>query len=92
MAQRATSLGPKPSLCFVCFVCFCFFLGVFFFCFYVFCFLFFGGGFKGQMRWPKGPPHLVLNPPYFISFLFFCFCFFVFFVFLFFVSLSLLLL
>ena len=35
------------------------------------------------MRWPKGPPHLALNPPYFI-----CFCFFVFV----FVSLSLLLL
>ena len=23
------------------------------------------------MRWPEGPPHLALNPPY----LFFCFCF-----------------
>ena len=23
------------------------------------------GGFKGQMTWPKGPPHLALNPPYF---------------------------
>ena len=33
----------------------------------------FFGGFKGQVRWPKGPPHLALNPPYFY---FFCFCFF----------------
>ena len=30
------------------------------------------GGFKGQVRWSKGPPHLALNPPYFC----FCFCFF----------------
>ena len=44
-----------------------------FLCF-VFVFVFFGG-FKGQVRWPKGPPHLALNPPYFI-----CFCFFFFFV------------
>ena len=29
------------------------------------------GGFKGHVRWPEGPPHLALNPPY----LFFCFCF-----------------
>ena len=31
------------------------------------------------MRWPKGPPHLALNPPYFfvfVFFLFFLFCFF----------------
>ena len=41
-----------------------FFLLVFFFG----CFLL--GGFKGQVRWPKGPPHLALNPPFF-----FCFCF-----------------
>ena len=61
MAQRATSLGPKPSL----FYCFCFFV-VFFVSF---------GGFKGQVRWPKGPPHLVLNPPYFL-FVFFGFLFF----------------
>ena len=62
MAQRATSLGPKPSL----FFCFCFFC----------CFLFvFFGGFKGQVRWPKGPPHLALNPPY-LFFLFFGFWFF----------------
>ena len=39
-----------------------------FFLFVVFLFCFFGG-FKGQVRWPKGPPHLTLNPPYFI-----CFC------------------
>ena len=35
------------------------FLFVFFFVF----FLFFEG-FKGQLRWPEGPPHLALNPPY----------------------------
>ena len=49
------------------------FLFVLFYCFCVFCFLFFGG-FKGQVRWPKGPPHLALNPPYFYFFLFFCVC------------------
>ena len=31
----------------------------------------FCGGFNGQVRWPEGPPHLALNPPY----LFFFFCF-----------------
>ena len=49
MAQRATSLGPKPSLLVICF------------CLFVFCLLFLGGGgfgfvfggFKGQVRWPK---------------------------------------
>ena len=30
------------------------------------------GGFKGQVRWPKGPPHLALNP---ICFLFPLFAF-----------------
>ena len=36
--------------------------------FFVFFFLFFFfGGFKGQVRWPKGPPHLALNPPYYFS-------------------------
>ena len=63
--------------CFVCFVigfvvgCCCF---VFFFVFFVvFLFCFFGG-FKGQVRWPFGPPHLALNPPYFfVVFLFFLF-------------------
>ena len=55
---------------------FCFFFCFFFVCF--FCFVFFGG-FKGQVRWPKGPPHLALNPPYLIVFvflLFFCLIFF----------------
>ena len=59
-----------------CFFCFCF--GFFFFfcffcsCFFCFCFCFFFlGGFKGQVRWPKGPPHLALNPPYFFVFVFF---------------------
>ena len=61
VAQRATSLGPKPSLFSFCFFGFFF---VFAFCFW--------GGFKGQVRRPKGTPHLALNPPYF---LFLCFCF-----------------
>ena len=81
MARRATSLGPKPSL----FYFFCFFVFFCFVFFFVFLFVFFGG-FKGQVRWPEGPPHLALNPPYFICFVFFCFlffCFFLFFVFYF---------
>ena len=58
--------------CFVCFVlglvvgCCCFVFFVFFLFFFVvwfFLFCFFGG-FKGQVRWPEGPPHLALNPPY----------------------------
>ena len=79
VAQRATSLGPKPSLFVVFVFCFCFFfvLVLFFVCLFWFwiCFCFFFGGFKGQVRWPKGPPHLALNPPYFFVFLFPCFCF-----------------
>ena len=52
------------------------FFVVVFFCFVFFVLCFFGG-FKGQVRWPEGPPHLALNPPYFISFCFFVFiCFF----------------
>ena len=64
-------------LCFftVSFFLFWFFVFVFFcffFCFLFLCFFFFGG-FKGQVRWPEGPPHLALNPPYFLFvFLFFC--------------------
>ena len=77
MAQRATSLGPKPSFIFFVFSFFCFLFCLFF----IVVFLFIVGEFKGQVRWPKGPPHLALNPPYVI----FVFC-------LFFVSLSLLLL
>ena len=56
------------------------FFVVFLFCFFCFVFvLFLFGGFKGQVRWPKGPPHLALNPPYFFVFVFifvFLFCFF----------------
>ena len=37
--------------------------------------LVFFGGFKGQVRWPKGPPHLALNPPFFVFFCFLFFCF-----------------
>ena len=58
------------------FLCFfgCFFFSCFFvfFCFCFLCFLCFFGGFKGQVRWPNGPPHLALNPPYCFNF---CFCF-----------------
>ena len=56
---------------FFSFFCFLFLLFFVFLCFVSF------GGFKGQVRWPKGPPHLALNPSYFL-FLFFL----VFFVFL----------
>ena len=52
-------------------VFFCFFFGSFFFFFGFVVFCVFFGGFKGHVRWPEGPPHLALNPPY----LFFCFCF-----------------
>ena len=45
------------------FLCFVFLLILFSFIFFVFVFCF-----KGQVRWPKGPPHLALNPPYFIFF------------------------
>ena len=44
------------------------FLGIFF-CF-SFVFLCFFWGFNGQVRWPEGPPHLALNPPYFLFVLF----------------------
>ena len=54
-----------------------FFLSLFFFFFVLLFFVFLFGGFKGHVRWPKGPPHLALNPPY----LFFCFCFVFVFVF-----------
>ena len=81
MARRATSLGPKPSLfaffVFVLFLfCFCFVFVLFLFCFCFVFVLFLFGGFKGQVRWPKGPPHLALNPPYlFVFFVAFCFLF-----------------
>ena len=58
--RRATSPGSKPSL----FVFFC----PFFCCFSLFVFVF--GGFKGQVRWQEGPPHLALNPPYYFCGLF----------------------
>ena len=72
--------------CFVCFFgfvvgCCCCFL-LFVFCFVLFLFVFLGG-FKGHVRWPEGPPHLALNPPYlfwfFFSFPLFSFLFFLFF-------------
>ena len=67
--------------CFVCFVVFLWLDVVVFFCFFCFC-LFCFGGFKGHVRWPEGPPHLALSPPYFI-----CFCFLPLFSFLFFLFL-----
>ena len=61
-------------LCFFFTFCFFFVFLFVFFCFFVF-FGFFFGGFKGQVRWPEGPPHLALNPPYlfvvFVVFVFF---------------------
>ena len=76
-----------PCVCYYFLSCFCFcfvfvlllycfgyWLLFLYFLFFVFVFLFFFlffGGFKGQVRWPKGPPHLALNPPYFICFSFF---------------------
>ena len=75
-------------LCFFLFLSWFFFFFVFFvlffvlFFFFVFFVLFFFGGFKGQVRWPKGPPHLALNPPYFFVFVFLLF--FVCFLFVFF--------
>ena len=54
------------------FCCFLLFFVVFLFCLFCFVFvLFLFGGFKGQVRWPKGPPHLALNPHFFVFFLFF---------------------
>ena len=57
--------------------CFAFVFVFFLFLFFVFVFVFFlicfFGGFKGQVRWPKGPPHLALNPPYFLFLFFFVF-------------------
>ena len=53
------------------------FFHFFLFLFFLF-FVFFFGGFKGHVRWPEGPPHLALNPPYlfFVLFFVFFFCFF----------------
>ena len=65
--------------CFVCFVlgfvvgCCCF-VFLFFCCFFVFL-----EGLKGQVRWPKGPPHLALNLLIFCLSFFFVFFGFVFF-------------
>ena len=57
----------------------CFWGGLLFSCFFLFPLFFvfllvFFWGFKGQVRWPEGPPHLALNPPcLFLLFLLFCF-------------------
>ena len=67
--------------CFVCFVfvfvvgccCFCFCFCLFFLFLFVCCFFSFFAGFKGQVRWPFGLPHLALNPPFFVFFVFFGF-------------------
>ena len=48
--------------------------GLLFFLFFCF-FLCFFGGLKGQVRWPEGPPHLALNPPYLFFFGGVCFVF-----------------
>ena len=52
----------------------CYVLCYFWFVFGFFCFLFFGG-FKGQVRWPKGPPQLTLNPLCLFCFVFVLFLF-----------------
>ena len=62
MARRATSFGPNPPCFFFCF----------FFLFFCFCLVFCFGRFKGQVRWPKRPPHLALNPPNLFIYCFFC--------------------
>ena len=62
--------------------CFCFFLLVFVFLFFLFLFFLFCFFWrvKGQVRWPKGPPHLALNPLFwFLFYIFFVFCYFFFF-------------
>ena len=67
-------------LCFLLFFLCCFFLFLFSLLFFLLFCVFFGG-FKGQVTWPEGPPHLALNPPYFFFvsfffvFVFFCFGF-----------------
>ena len=71
------------SLCLLCFVlCGWMLLFLFLFLFFLCCFVLFFclfGVFKGQVRWPKGPPHLALNPPFIIIIILFfsCFPFFV---------------
>ena len=42
---------------------------------FLFLFFVFIGGFKGQVRWPKEPPYLALNPPYFLGYCFVLFSF-----------------
>ena len=82
------SLLCCSRFCFVCFVIgfvvVLFFVLFFFFVFFVFVLFFCFFGFLE--RWPKGPPHLTLNPPYFLVFVFCCFFVFFFLVFLFLVS------
>ena len=50
------------------FFCIYWYLFLFFFVIFVFFLICFFGGFKGQVRWPKRPPHLGLSPPYFMFF------------------------
>ena len=84
LSKRKKILTDNWKALFLVFLCFLLFLSWFFFflffllffCFVFFCFFFcfvFFGGFKGQVRWPKGPPHLALNPPYFFVFVFLLF-------------------
>ena len=92
--KKRKNLTDNWKAIFWCFCCFFWGGASFFFFFFVFLFgfvlfvfffvflVFFVGGFKGQVRWPKGPPHLALNPPYFFFCFVFCslFCFFCFFL------------
>ena len=70
--QKRKNWLITEKLFFGIFAVFCLASFFLFFCFFCFCVFF--GGFKGQVRWPEGPPHLTLNPPYYF---FFCFFFFV---------------
>ena len=71
--KKLTDNWKALSLWYFC-VFFLFVFSFFFVLFpfsFIFCFFcVFFGGFKGQVRWPEGPPHLALNPPYFFLFLF----------------------
>ena len=60
--EKMTDNWKALVLVFLCFLLLLFSFFLIFFVFFVFCVFF--GGFKGQVRWPEGPPHLALNPPY----------------------------
>ena len=69
--KRKISLITE-KLCFWYFCVFSFYCSCFSCSSFVFQFL---EGLSGQVRWPEGPPHLALNPPYLFLFVLFLFCF-----------------